>query len=95
MLLAASPHAPPAFAKPDEASPALRRVAQDFESVFLTQILGELSMGLGTPGTTGGGADDPFAGMLREEYAKLISRSGGIGVADAVLGELIKMQRAA
>ena len=32
--------------------------------------------------------------MLQDEYAKLISRSGGIGIADAVLREMLKMQEA-
>ena len=33
--------------------------------------------------------------MLNEEAAKLISRSGGIGLADAVLGEMPKAQEVA
>jgi Rod binding domain-containing protein len=33
--------------------------------------------------------------MLRDEYAKLVSRSGGVGVADAVLREMLKMQEVA
>ena len=38
---------------------------------------------------------DPFHDMLNDEYAKLISRSGGIGVADAVLKEMLKRQEVA
>jgi Rod binding domain-containing protein len=30
--------------------------------------------------------------MLQEEYGRLISRSGGIGVADALLREMLRMQ---
>jgi hypothetical protein len=30
--------------------------------------------------------------MLQDRYARLISRSGGIGLADAVLGEMLKAQ---
>jgi Rod binding domain-containing protein len=33
--------------------------------------------------------------MFNEEMAKLISRSGGIGVADAVLKEMLKLQEVA
>jgi hypothetical protein len=49
--------------------------------------------GLAKDGPLGGG-DDPFAALLREEYGKLIARSGGIGVADAVLNELLRAQEA-
>ncbi len=40
-------------------------------------------------------SDDPFATMLQDEYAKLISRSGGIGLADGIMREMLKMQEAA
>ena len=43
----------------------------------------------------GDGQDDVFRDMLNEEIAKLISRSGGIGVADAVLREMLKAQEVA
>jgi Rod binding domain-containing protein len=78
-----------------DAAPELRRAAEEFESVFLGQILHGLTQGLGGPGLAGGGADDPFASMLQDEYARLISRSGGIGLADAVLREMLKAQEAA
>ena len=40
----------------------------------------------------GGGESDVYRDMLNDEMAKLISRTGGIGVADAVLREMLKMQ---
>lgn len=85
-----------------QATPEMRRAAEEFEGVFLAQILRGLTEGLtgpgplsGGPGSLGGGKDDPFASMLQDEYAKLISRSGGIGVADAVLREMLRMQEVA
>lgn len=76
-----------------QASPAaLRRAAEEFEGVFIAQVLSQLTTGLGGAGLTGGGQDDPFASMLRDEYAKVVSRSGGLGVADAVLREMLKAQ---
>ena len=85
------PHAAPA---------AMRRAAQDFEAVFLGELLSGLTEGLGGGGAAGGGPlgggdSDPFAAMLRDEYGKLISRSGGIGIADAVLRELLRAQEGA
>jgi Rod binding domain-containing protein len=69
----------------------MRRTAQELEGVFLAQLLRGLTAGLSGPGQLGD-QNDPFASMLQDEYAKLISRSGGIGLADAVLREMLKMQ---
>ena len=73
----------------------MRRAAEEFEGVFLAQVLRGLTQGLTGPGLLGNGEDDPFAAMLQDEYGKLISRSGGVGVADAVLREMLKGQEAA
>lgn len=70
---------------------AMRRAAADFEAVFLGQMLAELTADLSADGPLGGG-DDPFAAMLRDEYGKLVGRQGGIGIADAVLRQLLGMQ---
>jgi peptidoglycan hydrolase FlgJ len=77
--------------------PEVRRAAEDFESVFISQILSQMRVGFGPPGPAGaaGGADDPFASMLRDEYARIVSRSGGIGLADAVTRELLRAQEVA
>jgi Rod binding domain-containing protein len=72
----------------------MRARAEEFESVFLSQVLRGLTEGLTAPGPLGSGPDDPFASMLQDEYAKLISRSGGVGIADAVLREMLKAQEA-
>lgn len=77
----------------DEASapPVLRKAAEEFESIFLSQVLNGLTAGLSS-GLQGGDKDDPFSQMLQDEYAKIVSRSGGVGVADAVLREMLKAQ---
>jgi Rod binding domain-containing protein len=77
------------------ATPELRRAAEEFEAVFVGQILRGLTEGLTGPGPLSGGGDDPFAAMLQDEHARLISRSGGIGIADAVLREMLKAQEVA
>jgi peptidoglycan hydrolase FlgJ len=70
----------------------LRETAQEFEAVFLAQVLQTMNIGIGGPGPMGDGDNDAWAGMLQEEYGRLISRSGGIGVADALLREMLRMQ---
>ena len=54
-----------------------------------------MTQGIAGDDLLGGGQDDVFHDMLNEEIAKLISRSGGIGVADAVLREMLKAQEVA
>jgi Rod binding domain-containing protein len=71
---------------------AVRHAAQEFEAVFLAQVLGTMTQGMAGDDLLGEGQDDVFRDMLNEEIAKLISRSGGIGVADAVLREMLKAQ---
>ena len=78
------------------AAAPLRRVAEEFEAVFLAQMLASMTRELGGDGIFfGGGEGDPFRGMLNDEIAKLISHSGGIGLADAVLREMLKVQEVA
>lgn len=70
----------------------LRETAEEFESVFLAQALQALNHGLGNTGPYGTGGGDAFADMLQQEYGRLISRSGGIGIANAVMREMLRMQ---
>ena len=91
--LAAPAAIPPASDTPR--TNALRHAAQEFEAIFLAQVLGTMTQGLGGDDLAGEGQDDVFHAMLNEEIAKLISRSGGIGVADAVLREMLKAQEVA
>ena len=74
---------------------SMRHAAQEFEAIFLAQVLGTMTQGLGGDDLRGDGQGDPFREMLNDEVAKLISRSGGIGVADAVLREMLKAQEVA
>ena len=71
----------------------LKETALEFEAVFLAQMLKSLTSDLeGSEGPLGGGEGDPFRSMLSDELGKLISRAGGIGVADAILQEMLKTQ---
>jgi Rod binding domain-containing protein len=90
----ATPHATDAAPGTAAASapPELRRAAQEFEGVFLSQVLGDLNVSFTTPGLGGSQGESPFASMLRDEYARIMGRSGGIGGADAVMRELLHAQ---
>ncbi|MEZ5959403.1 MAG: rod-binding protein [Hyphomonadaceae bacterium] len=74
---------------------ALRRAAEEFESVFLSEMLGPMFEGIDTEGLGGGGMGEQiFRPMLVERYAESISRAGGVGIADAVVREFMRMQAA-
>lgn len=71
----------------------LRKVAEEFEAVFIGQMLQPLFANLG--------AEEPFSGgesekmwrtMQVDEYGKAITRAGGIGLSDTILKEMIKLQ---
>jgi Rod binding domain-containing protein len=74
---------------------SMRHAAEKFEAIFLAQVLGTMTQGLGGGDLLGDSQGDAFREMLNEEVAKLISRSGGIGLADAVLREMLKAQEVA
>ena len=70
-----------------------RRVAEDFEAMFLAQMLQHMFTGIRTDGPFGGGhAETIYRSLLVDEYGKLLSRTGGVGIADAVQREILKPQ---
>lgn len=74
---------------------AARKAAEDFEGVFVTELLDSMSKGLKTEGPfTGGQGEETYRGLLNEAMAKEISRHGGVGIADQVYREILKMQEA-
>ncbi len=70
-----------------------RKVAEDFEAVFLSQMLKPMFANLGAEKPFGGGAaEDMWRGMQIDEYGKAISKAGGVGIADSVFREILKAQ---
>lgn len=70
-----------------------KETAIEFESFFLSQMLNNMTSGLQTDETFGGGqAEKIFKDMLNDEYAKSMSRQGGIGIADMVYREILALQ---
>ncbi len=70
-----------------------REAAQEFEAFFLSQVLESMFKGIKSGGMFGGGkAEAAFRPMMFQEYAKLLAERGGIGLADAVMRELLITQ---
>ena len=70
------------------------RVANEFEGFFLSQMLSSMFSGLSTddPNFGGGSGEKAFSGLLHEEYAKVFAATGGIGLADNLKAEILRMQ---
>ncbi|MGB1540108.1 MAG: rod-binding protein [Rickettsiales bacterium] len=71
----------------------LNKTAEDFEAVFLSQMLEQMFAEVETNELFGGGeGEDVYRSFMIEEYGKMIAKTGGIGVADHVKAEMLRMQ---
>ncbi|MDI6623458.1 MAG: rod-binding protein [Brevundimonas sp.] len=87
----------PSLLQPPPAAPVatarMRETAEAFEASFLSQMLKPMFEGLSTDGPFGGGeAESTWRGFMIEAMAKQTARSGGIGLADQVVAQMLKMQ---
>lgn len=72
---------------------AAREAAEQFEAVFLSQMLSPMFDTVPTDSFMGGGqAESVYRGIMVEEMAKSLAKQGGIGIADSVYREILKLQ---
>jgi len=72
---------------------ALRKVAEELEGLFVSQMINHMFKGIKTDGLTGGGNGEAmFRDLLVQEYGKAISKSSGIGLADSIERQLLERQ---
>ena len=70
-----------------------RRAAESFESFFMSHFVSSMFEGIGDDPMFGGGqGESMYRSMMAEEFGRIAARAGGIGVADAVYREMLKMQ---
>lgn len=70
--------------------------AQEFESVFISEMMKPMFEGIQTDGMFGGGkGEEVFRGMLLQEYGKMMAQNGSFGLADQVKKQMILMQEQA
>ena len=78
---------------PGSTQASARKSAEEFEAVFLTSMLGTMFEGLKTDPPFGGwSSEKTYLSLLVNEYAKEISRNGGLGIADQITRDLIALQ---
>lgn len=71
----------------------IEEAAQDFEAVFMAEMIKPMFEGIETNKEFGGGkGEEIFSGFMIQEYGKILAQTGDIGIADQVKAEMIKRQ---
>jgi len=67
--------------------------AQEFESVFLAQTVAQMHVGVTPDGPFSGGfAEETYKSLLYQEIGRQMAASGGVGIANTVYQEMVKLQ---
>ena len=73
-----------------------RQAVQDFEVFFISQMLEKMYATVPVNETFGGGnAEKIFRSMMIDEYGKMTAKSGGIGLTDQIMTQILRQQEAA
>ena len=74
---------------------AAERKAREFEAVFASQVAKLMLESVEVDESFGGGhGEEMFRGIMAEELGKSIAEGGGVGIAPAVLEQILKLQGA-
>lgn len=80
-----------AKAMPDQ----IRKSAQEFEAFFLSQMVGHMFEGIDVDAQFGGGQGEAvYRSLMVQEYGRTLSKAGGVGIADMVGREMMRLQEA-
>ncbi|MBO34202.1 MAG: chemotaxis protein [Rhodospirillaceae bacterium] len=83
---------PPQIGRVDSVAKA-REVGEKFEAFFLGQMLQPMFANIDPAPPFGGGAGDKiWKSMMVDEIGKSMAKSGGIGLADTIQREILRMQ---
>lgn len=73
-----------------------RRAAENFEAVFLSAMFRSMFTDLHPNGPFGGGsAEKMYRSQLYQELGRIVARSGGVGITDAVQRVILQRQESA
>lgn len=71
----------------------IRKTAEDFEASFLSIMLQQMFQGVQVEQPFGGGqGEEMFKSFMNDAMARQMAKSGGIGLADTVAREMLKLQ---
>jgi len=72
---------------------AVREAAIEFEAMFLGQMFAEMWRGIESDPLFGAGQQEQiFRDMMVREMGKSVARAGGVGLADDIAAEMIRIQ---
>jgi Rod binding domain-containing protein len=91
---------PTLLAQPTQTSAAelakrgeIKNTAKKFEASFLSVMVQQMFEGVSTSAPFGGGVgEDMFKSFMTEAMAKQMTDAGGIGIADSVTHQMLKLQ---
>ncbi len=73
-----------------------RHAADEFEAIFISQMLKSMSVGVKTDGPFGGGqSEEIYRDLMNEQLGKAVTSKGGVGLSDAIYREILKSQEVA
>ena len=88
--IAPSPAADTAIHPPAD---RVREQAEELEGVFLNTLMKEMFSSVDTENDFAGGfAEETWRGMQAEQFASAMAAAGGIGLADAIVADLLVLQ---
>lgn len=71
----------------------IKQTAQDFEASFLSIMLQQMFKDVQVSKPFGGGqGEEMFQSFMTDAFAQQMSKAGGIGLADTVAREMLKLQ---
>ncbi len=89
IMAAMAPPAQPQKGGQTVNDPALMAVANEFEAVFLTEMLSHTSLGTTSDSFGGGVGEDAFASLLTREWANHMTERGGVGLSERIYQSLV------
>jgi peptidoglycan hydrolase FlgJ len=72
---------------------AAKKAAEQFESVFISEFLGQMFEGVSTDGPFDGGpGEEMFRSLMIDQYGKQMAAQGGFGLSQIVTRQLLQSQ---
>ncbi|MBW3617388.1 MAG: rod-binding protein [Proteobacteria bacterium] len=93
MDVPALPPPPPPNTDAARTREQIKKTAKEFEAAFIGQMLNQMFEGVETAAPFGGGpGEQAFKSFLTEAVAKQMVAAGGLGLADDLQRDMLKLQ---
>ena len=75
------------FNSSDQKLEELKNVSNQFESIFINQVLKQARQGKIADGILNSDAEETFNTMIDQEYSKILSEKSNFGIAEAIFDQ--------